>query len=132
MHIFDTAAAIAAAPQNTTDPLLAELLAERVRDWASHGLLGLTCLLVLEAGDTEKSIIEAAAFSPLANTLLDERFGSPGFAPQFDWLFDAGGFFELIQTVGDGGFAFHIFVPDRQGVDPELLALCRAYADGGR
>lgn len=131
MQLYDTAAAITAAPQNTTDTRLAKLLADRVRDWDSNGLLDLTLLLVVEAGDTEKSIIEAAAFSPLANALLDKRFGAAGFEPQFDWLSDVGGYFELIQTVGNE-YAFHIFIPDGEGVDPELLALCRAYAKGGR
>ena len=31
------------------------------------------------------------------------------------------------MTVGNDGFAFVLFVRDRDGVDPELLAMCRAY-----
>ncbi len=133
MLSFDTAAAVAAAPTNTSiDTALRHLLADRVRDWAERGLLDLTHLLIVDAGDTEEQIVEAVGFSPLTNALNNSRFGSAGFEPQFDWLSDLGGHFELIQAVGNDGFAFHIFLPDREGIDPELLSFCRAYAGGGR
>ncbi len=51
-----------------------------------------------------------------------------GFEFPFDHLEDHGGWFELISTVGNDGFAFVLIVRDREGVDPELLALCRAHA----
>jgi hypothetical protein len=131
MLSFDTHAAIAAAPTNSSiDPALRQLLADRVHDWAAIGLLDLTHLLVVEPGDTEDDIISEVAFSPLVD-LDGRRLGDDGFVPPVDWLSDAGGYFELIKTVGNGGFAFHILVPDRDGVDPELLALFRACADGG-
>ena len=131
MLSYYTAAAIAAAPTSApVDPALRRLLADRVHDWTAIGLLGLTHLLVVEPGDTEDDIISEVAFSPLVD-LDGRRLGDEGFLPPFDWLSRAGGYFELIQTVGNDGFAFHILVPDRDGVDTELLALCRAYADGG-
>ena len=46
----------------------------------------------------------------------------------FDHIENHGGWFELFVTVGNDGFAFHLFVRDREGVDPELLAMCRAHA----
>ncbi len=46
----------------------------------------------------------------------------------FDYIEDHGGWFELIVTVGNDGFAFILFVRNRDGVDPELLAMCRAHA----
>jgi len=51
-----------------------------------------------------------------------------GFVLPFDYAEDHGGYFELIVTVGNDGFAFVLFVRDRDGVDPELLSMCRAYA----
>jgi len=56
------------------------------------------------------------------------RFGSTDFRPHHDWLEDHGGWFELIFTVGNSGFAFVLFVEAADGADPELLALCRTYA----
>lgn len=128
MQIFDTAAAIAKAPRLMTDPQLKNLLSDRGQDWADRGLLDITHLALIEVGDTEESIIDEIGFSPLINALDGKRYGTDGFVLSFDLLTDHGGYFELVMTVGNDGFAFVIFVRDREGVDPELLAMCRAYA----
>jgi len=109
-----------------TDPKLKNLLTDRVQDWTARGLLDLTHVAIIEVGDTDVSIIDELAFSPLVNPLDGLRHGTAGFVFPFDYLEDHDGWFELIVTVGNGGFAFHLFVRDREGVDPELLALCRA------
>ena len=128
MQSFDNAKAIARAPGYATDPQLINLLHDRVRDWAAMGVLAMTHLVLIEVGDTDKSIIEELAFSPLINPLDGLRHGMEGFVPPFDYIEDHGGWFELVSTVGNDGFAFVLFVRDREGVDPELLAMCRAYA----
>lgn len=128
MQIFGNAKAIAKAPRVVTDPQLKNLLTDRLQDWTALGLLGLTHLALVEVGDTEKSIVEEIGFSPLVNALDDKRFGMEGFVLPFDWLEDHGGYFELIMTVGNDGFAFTLFVRDREGVDPELLSMCRTHA----
>ena len=131
MLSFDNAAAIAAAPTSASiDPALRQLLADRVHDWAATDLLGLTHLLIVQAGDTEEDILKEVAFSPLANPLNGSRFGSPAFRPAFDWLQGHGGWFELIQTVANDGFAFVLFIEEAEGSDPALLSLCRTYAEG--
>lgn len=124
------AAAIAAAPTNASiDPALKQLLGDRVDDWAATDLLSLTHLLIIQSGDTEEAIQEEVAFSPMVNPLDNRRFGSKGFEPSWDWLEDHGGWFELIFTVGNDGFAFVLFVEDSEGVDPDLRALCRSYVE---
>ena len=128
MQSFDNAKAIARAPRLMTDPKLKNLLSDRVQDWTAMGVLDLTHLAIIEVGDTDVSIIDELAFSPLINPLDGLRFGMAGFVLPFDYLEDHGGWFELISTVGNDGFAFHLFVRDREGVDPELLAMCRAHA----
>lgn len=131
MISFDNAGAIAAAPTNAfIDPALRQLLADRVHDWAATDLLGLTHLLIVQAGDTEGDILKEAAFSPLSNPLNGSRIGSPAFQPAFDWLQDHGGWFELIQTVSNDGFAFVLFIEDAEGADRALISLCRTYAEG--
>lgn len=135
MHSFDSPAAIAQAPSTPgLDPVIAQLLADRVHDWAATDLLGLTHVVVVQAGDTEQDILEQIPFSPLRNPLNNSRFGSPDFEPAFDWLSVHGGWAEVIATVSNDGFAFHLFVDMADGADPELLALVRAYAgeDGRR
>ncbi len=128
MQSFDNAGAIAGAPRNMTDPQLKNLLSDRVHDWTALGLLDFTTLVLIEVGDTDASIIEELAFSPLVNPLDGKRFGMEGFVLPFDYFEDHGGWFELIVTVGNDGFAFVLFVRDREGVDPELLTMCRSHA----
>lgn len=130
MLSFDNAAAIAAAPTNASiDPALRQLLADRVHDWTVTDLLDLTHVLVVQIGDAENDIVEEIAVSPMENPLDGRRFGSPLFVPAFDWLQDHGGWFELIQTVSNSGFAFVLFIEDAEGVDRSLRSLCHAYAD---
>jgi hypothetical protein len=130
MQIFGTAAAITAAPTDTTNPQLAKLLADRVQDWAATGLLDLTHLLLVEAGDTEEDIIEEIGFSPLVNPLDGRRFNTRGFKPHWDWLEKHDGFFEMIVTVSNAGFAFVLLISDVRNLDSELLQLCQTYAGG--
>jgi len=128
MQSFNNAKAIARAPRLATDPQLINLLHDRVRDWTAMGVLTMTHLVLIEVGDTDASIIEELAFSLLVNPLDGKRHGMEGFEFPFDHLVDHGGWFELVSTVGNDGFAFVLFVRNRDGVDPELLAMCRAYA----
>ncbi len=127
MQSFDNAKAIAGAPRLMTDPKLINLLTDRVQDWTSLGLLNLTHLVIIEVGDTDGFIIEELGFSPLVNPLDGLGHGMEGFVLPFDLIEDHGGWFELFVTVGNDGFAFVLFVRDREGVDPELLSMCRAH-----
>ncbi len=128
MQTFHTARAIARAPRIMTDPQLKNLLVDRVQDWTALGLLDLTHLVIIEVGDTDVSVREELGFSPLVNPLDGLRHGTDGFVFPFDYIEDHGGWFELFVTVGNDGFAFHFFVRNREGVDPDLLAMCRAHA----
>lgn len=132
MLTFDTAATIAMAPSTAgLDPVITKLLADRVHDWAATDLLGLTHVLIVQTGDNEQTILDEIPFSPLTNTLNDSRFGTPGFQPPFDWLSVHDGWAEIIATVSDDGFAFHLFVEMADGADRELMAMISAYARTG-
>jgi hypothetical protein len=127
---YNHAAAIAAAPPNApVDESLKQLLGDRVHDWAACELLDLTYLVVIEPGDTERDLLDAIGYSPLVNPTTQKRFGQRGFTPSFDWLKLNGDYWELIETVSNDGFAYVIFVPDRDDTDPELRRLCRMHAE---
>ena len=133
MLYFDSPVAIAEAPSTPgLVPALAKLLADRVQDWAATDLLELTHVLIVEAGDTEQAILDEIPFSPLTNALNDSRFGEPDFQPPFDWLGVHDGWAEIIATVSNDGFAFHLFVEMADGADPELMAMVSAYARAGK
>ena len=106
--------------------LLLSRIAALVRD--GHDLTDLTQILIIQVGDREQDVIEEIGLSPLVNPLDGCRYGDPQFQPWWDWLQDTGGWFEMIVTVGDTGFAYVLLVQDDDGVDAELLAMCREYA----
>lgn len=128
MRSFTTAKTIARAPRIVTDPQLQNLLADRVNDWKNDGLLNLTHLVLIEVGDTDASIIEELGNSLLINPLNGKRHGEEGFVFPFDLLTIHRGYFELMTTIGNDGYARVIFVRDREGVDPDLLSMCRHFA----
>ena len=110
---------------------LKELLHKRIRQIFDDGLADLTHLLVIETGDTEGMVREEIGFSPLE--VEGVRYGAPGFIPQWNWLEDHGGWFELIFCIGNDGFAFVLLVQDEPLSSwPELRAACRREVGGGR
>jgi len=123
-------AAIAAAPTHAPNsPVLRKLLEDRIHDWAATDLLGMTHLLIVDAGTSEKDIVEEVGFSPLVSS-DGIRFPAAGYLPPFDFAEQHDGWTELVQVVPNDPFAFVIIIENSEGADPELLQLCRAYAEG--
>ena len=83
--------------------------------------------VIIQPGDTEADIILHLGQSPLVEPIDGARFGTPGFHPHWAWLSDHGGWFEMILTYGST-FANVLFIEDAEGVEPELLAMCRCHA----
>lgn len=119
LNLPDRDSQIAALAQ-PLEPNLKRLLQGRVQDAASLGLADLTHILVIEPGDREADINEAIDFSPLVSRLDGVRH-----QPDWDWIEKHDGYWELVYTVSNDGFAFLVFVQDAPGVLPELLTLCR-------
>jgi hypothetical protein len=109
------------------DPHLRALLTTRIVHYAAAGLTSATHILVIRPGDTEHDIEREIGFYPTTNIIDGVRSGSAAFHPFWDWLQDLGGWFEMIVTVGNGGFAFVLLIEDADGVDPTLLALCHQH-----
>lgn len=107
--------------------LIAECIKQDIRP-VTYDLIDYTTIVVARAGDTERAIRRELGFSPLVNVFDGTRFGTTEFVPFWDVLHDHGGWFELIVTCGNDGFAFVLFVQDAEGVEPDLLTLCRTYA----
>ncbi|KXU30231.1 hypothetical protein A0J57_21045 [Sphingobium sp. 22B] len=108
------------------DPALRRLLSDRIQDAIACGLEGLTYIIVVEPGDGEADFIREGAFSPFWNPLSETRYSDPAHIPPWDWAERLDGWgWEFIRTVGNDGFAFIVLVPDSEGVDPRLRAMCR-------
>lgn len=123
---------IEAVLASSLKPHIRNLLTDRIKDAAATGLLELSHFLVVQAGDREEDIAAEICLTPLTNPIDGQRFGSPKFQPAWDWLEEHDGVFEMIVTVGNSGFAFVLLIEDSEGVDPELLKLCRSYVDDAR
>lgn len=113
--------AILAALRTPLAPDLHDLIASRLQGAFACELADLTHILVINAGDTEAQIIEAIGFSPLVSRMDGNRLQS-----DWDFIEPHPGWWELIYTVGNSGFAYLVFVERADGVLPELLALCDA------
>lgn len=108
-----------------TDPTLRSLVLGHLTTAKENGLQALTCIAVVEPHDSEGTIVQELGFSPLVNPLSETRFGDRDFSPAWDWLEVHHGWYELIFTVGDDGFAYILFAP-RHGSC--ISAICERYA----
>ena len=100
------------------------LLRKRIDQVIRDGLDDLTHIVVLGSGDTEAILKAEVLFSPLEREGV--RFGQPGFETHWDWCHDHGGWFELIYCVANSGFAFLVFLEDREDAGwADLLQMCR-------
>ena len=115
------------AAADTPDLRLRALLLDRRYQFAGE-MTDLTHLLVIVGNDTEADILEASPISPLTNPIDGCRFGQSGFTPWWDWLQRHDGWFELIITVGNTGYAYVFLILDSENV---LLPLCHTYAGEG-
>jgi hypothetical protein len=109
-----------AALNQPVEPNLHKLLHGRIQDAQALELGDLTHFLVIEPGDAEGEIIDAIGFSPLVS-----RIDGVHLDPDWDWIERHEGWWELVYTVSNDGFAFILFVQDAPGVLPDLLNLCR-------
>lgn len=112
------------------DPVLRALLAERLDLAAKAGLQNLTYIVLVQPGDTIEDLEAEIGFSPVCNPIDAIAFGQEGFEPYWAWLADFGGWYELIHTIGDGGYAVTLLVSKADEVPAELLAMCGTYVEG--
>lgn len=108
------------------DPALRKSIEARWSDALSLGLNDQTHILVIQPEDTEEVIQGELGWSPLVHPIEETRFGSKDFQPYWSWLQDLGGWYELLHTVGNAGFAYILLI-DKGSSD--FARMCRE-ADG--
>lgn len=134
MFSATTRASVEAAIQNTAlDPSLRDLLAIRATQLEDDTepdieLGALAHFHAVEAGDGMIEVKAALGFAVDINLVDGVAFGHPDFVPSWEWIEHHVGYFELAFILSDDGFGHILFVPDKLGVDPRLLALCKSYA----
>ena len=124
-----------AATSQITDPYIHELvslrwsqvLAGEPYDYDRHGYM-----VVVEPGDTVEQLEQEIGLPILHGLFDDLPFGHPDFAPCFDILEEhINGntrIYEMVFISNDDGAATAIFIADTEGIDADLLAMCRSFA----
>jgi len=115
------------ALSTSIDPRLKQLLSDRVRQLDVEDLSTVARFIIVHPGDGLDALETALGFSILQNQTDGSGFGDPDFSPSWEWLADHGHCFEMVFIMTDDGFAHVVLVEQSQGVDPELLRLCRMY-----
>jgi hypothetical protein len=114
------------------DPALRRLILRRfdtlTEENPDYALDQLARFVVVEPGDRPEALAGELGFHPLEARWDGSRFGTPGFSPPFELAEEHAAWYELVFVLSDDGFGLEVFVPKAPGVDPELLALCAAYA----
>jgi hypothetical protein len=79
-------------------------------------------------GASDKGVALADVRPPVGCRALvaQSRLDGIRHQPDWDWIARHQGWWELMYTVGNSGFAYIVLVQDAARVLPELLALCRA------
>lgn len=129
MTIIETPEAMARATCNPWLRKRLALYAERLAEaGCSVGELG--PVIIVEPGDT-LSAIERAGGIVIGTNLVDGlAFPDPGFVPNWEACNGDHGWYEIAFVSGDDGGGAVLFVPDRDGIDPALLAIIHAFAQG--
>ena len=85
-------------------------------------------MIVVERGDSIAAIEREGGFPLLTDSFGETRFGDPEFTPAAEVIEDHRSCYELVFIFTDDGYGIEIFVPKLDGIDQELLAMCRQFA----
>jgi hypothetical protein len=89
-------------------------------------------MVVVEAGDSVEQLEQEISLPILHGLFDDLPFGDPDFTPCFEILeehqYEHRTIYEMVFISNDDGAATALFVPDQEGIDADLLAMCRSFA----
>ncbi len=84
-------------------------------------------ILVVDGSDTLESLSEQLTFNILCNRLTGIRFDQEGFTPSFEFIEEFPSCFEMVFVLSDDGFGVELFVPKEEGINSELIEMCRIF-----
>ena len=125
-----------ASTAKIANPEIRRLVEQRIDDLGKEpsdlgkepfDLATLGYFLIVEPGDTLDAVDAQLGFPILANRFSGIRFGHPGFTPSFELVESFSGCFDMVFILDDSGYGIEVFIPS-EGVDPDLLAMCKRYA----
>ena len=107
-----------------------QLVQQRINDLGGESFDSneLGYFLVVEAGDSIEAIRATVGFDILHNRFTGIRFNATGFTPSFEFIEEFPACYDMVFVLDDTGIGVEIFVPKEEGIDPDLIAMCRMYA----
>ena len=113
-----------------SNPAIRELVQQRINDLGGESFDSneLGYFLVVEAGDSIEAIRATVGFDILHNRFTGIRFNDTGFTPSFEFIEEFPACYDMVFVLDDTGIGVEIFVPKEEGIDPDLIAMCRMYA----
>lgn len=111
------------------DPQLQGHLLLRQRQFHQDGIeIGdLGPFVIVEPGDHLNAIEEAAGVRIAMNLVDQHRWPDPSYLPSWEWCRLDLGWREIVYVTSDDGSGVVLFVPDRDDIDPSLLAIIRTF-----
>ena len=113
-----------------SNPAIRELVQQRINDLGGESFDSneLGYFLVVESSDTLEAWSAQLGFDLLRNRFTGIRFNATGFTPSFEFIEEFPACYDMVFVLDDTGIGVEIFVPKEEGIDPDLIAMCRMYA----
>ena len=113
-----------------SNPAIRELVQQRINDLGGESFDSneLGYFLVVESSDTLEALSAQLGFYILHNRFTGIRFNATGFTPSFEFIEEFPACYDMVFVLDDTGIGVEIFVPKEEGIDPDLIAMCRMYA----
>ena len=107
-----------------------ELVQQRINDLGGEAFDSneLGYFLVVESSDTLEALSAQLGFDILRNRFTGIRFNDSGFTPSFEFIEEFPACYDMVFVLDDTGIGVEIFVPKEEGIDPDLIAMCRMFA----
>ena len=113
-----------------SNPAIRELVQQRINDLGGESFDSneLGYFLVVESSDTLEALSAQLGFDMLRNRFTGIRFNATDFTPSFEFIEEFPACYDMVFVLDDTGIGVEIFVPKEEGIDPDLIAMCRMYA----
>ncbi len=113
-----------------SNPAIRDLVQQRINDLGGEAFdtEAIGYFLVVEAGDTIEAINDQLCFDILCNRFTGIRFDTTGFTASFEFIEEFPSCFDMVFVLDDSGHGVELFVPKEEGIDTDLIAMCRMYA----
>ncbi|MBS1144271.1 MAG: hypothetical protein H6R14_1677 [Proteobacteria bacterium] len=114
-----------------SNPGIHHLVAIRLQQLIGDASIS-TELIIVETGDAASAIEHSAGFPILTSLFDDLPYDHPDYTPPFEIMeqhhYEQYRIYEMVFIGNDDGAATALFVPDQEGIDADLLAVCRSWA----